>query len=263
MQSGEIESKKSTCGKITIPTGTKEWADTNVNICSGCKNDCRYCYAKKMAMRFGRKTTSTWKIMKLNKTAVKKKYAKRKGRIMFPSSHDITQEILSESIIVLRKLLEAGNEVLITSKPSLPCIQAICDAFELYQDLIQFRFTVGSMNDTLIQFWEPNAPLFQERIEAIQYAFNAGYKTSVSCEPFLDYDPVSLVMKLDPYITESIWIGKMNYIQRNGLTPEEEPHYLEIRKNYTQKHIQWIYSKLKDYPKIQWKDSIKKMLNLH
>jgi len=74
MQSVKIKNINSTCEKISIPTGTKEWADTNVNICSGCKNNCRYCYAKKMAMRFGRKTESTWKIMELNSKAIKKKY---------------------------------------------------------------------------------------------------------------------------------------------------------------------------------------------
>lgn len=38
--------------KITL--GTKEWADSNVNCYLGCSNNCRYCYAKKMAIRFNR-----------------------------------------------------------------------------------------------------------------------------------------------------------------------------------------------------------------
>jgi DNA repair photolyase len=37
-----------------ITSGTKEWADHNVNCIRGCSNDCRYCYAKIMAKRFGR-----------------------------------------------------------------------------------------------------------------------------------------------------------------------------------------------------------------
>ncbi len=47
--------------KITL--GTKEWADSNINCYYGCSNDCLYCYAKKMAIRFKRKTEDTWKIM--------------------------------------------------------------------------------------------------------------------------------------------------------------------------------------------------------
>jgi len=29
-----------------ITSGTKEWADHNVNLIDGCSHDCRYCYAK-------------------------------------------------------------------------------------------------------------------------------------------------------------------------------------------------------------------------
>ncbi len=43
--------------------GTKEWAASNVNIQSGCPNDCRYCYAKSMAIRHKRKTRENWKVL--------------------------------------------------------------------------------------------------------------------------------------------------------------------------------------------------------
>ena len=60
-------------------TGTKEWADSNVNIAFGCSNNCRYCYAKKMSVRFKRNTNDNWKKMVLNKKAVDKNYKKRRG----------------------------------------------------------------------------------------------------------------------------------------------------------------------------------------
>jgi DNA repair photolyase len=31
-----------------ITSGTREWADYNVNCVAGCYNNCRYCYAKVM-----------------------------------------------------------------------------------------------------------------------------------------------------------------------------------------------------------------------
>ena len=43
------------------PTGTQEWAASNVNIQDGCEHDCRYCYAKTMAIRFKRATPISWK----------------------------------------------------------------------------------------------------------------------------------------------------------------------------------------------------------
>ena len=36
--------------------GTYEWAAETKNIISGCIHDCKYCYAKSMAVRFNRKT---------------------------------------------------------------------------------------------------------------------------------------------------------------------------------------------------------------
>ena len=59
-----------------ITSGTKEWADYNVNCVKGCSNDCRYCYAKMMGKRFGRFTEENWKDMEINEAAVKKNYPK-------------------------------------------------------------------------------------------------------------------------------------------------------------------------------------------
>ena len=245
-----------------IPSGTKEWADSNINISFGCENNCRYCYAKKMAIRFKRKSEENWINTILNQSAIDKKYSKRNGRIMFPSTHDITPFILPSALIVLKKILASGNIVLITSKPRFECIKTICDQLREYQSQIQFRFTIGSNNNDLLRFWEPNAPNFQERISALKYAYDAGYKTSISIEPFLDFDPLNLINDIYSYVTESIWIGRMNYIPTKNISEKDKIHYIEIRKNYTIQNIKKIYEKLKDNPKIQWKDSIKKILHL-
>ncbi|KKK65407.1 hypothetical protein LCGC14_2974430, partial [marine sediment metagenome] len=74
------------------------------------------------------------------------------------------------------------------------------------RDLIQFRFTITSIDNNLLSFWEPNAPLFEERLESLIHSFEKGYKTSISVEPFLDLDPFLLIDELAPFVTESIWI---------------------------------------------------------
>lgn len=189
--------------------GTKEWASYNCNICQGCSHDCRYCYAKKMAIRFNRKSESNWKIMDLDEEKVKGNYNKKNGRIMFPTSHDITPSILNECMAVLHKLVYAGNELLITTKPHLECVKRICDELMDFKDQIQFRFTVGSESDQILAFWEPGAPKFEERLECCKYAYNKGYKTSLSVEPMLSH-PRYLIGVFRPYITESIWLGILN-----------------------------------------------------
>ncbi|MFX1340771.1 MAG: radical SAM protein, partial [Promethearchaeota archaeon] len=187
------------CARKKVTLGTKEWASSNINLISGCSHDCRYCYARKMAIRFKRKTKESWKTMELNEDKLSLNFKKRKGRIMFPSSHDITPEFKEECFLILKKILDAGNSILITTKPHFDVIKDICKKFEQYKDVIQFRFTITSINNKTLKFWEPGAPNFEERLNSLRYANSLNYKTSVSIEPFLDKDPIPLVKKLYPY----------------------------------------------------------------
>lgn len=247
-----------------ITSGTREWADHNVNCIKGCFNDCRYCYAKLMAKRFGRCLEDTWKNMVINNAAVEKEYRKYRGRVMFPSSHDIIDmpDVKNACFKVISKLLDAGNEVLITTKPKLSITREICEKYDQFEPQIQFRFTITSNDDQLLSFWEPNAPLFQERFESLQFAYENDFKTSVSIEPFLDDDPKVLVDALSPYVTESIWIGPMNYIPRNGVSYKYKQQYTEIRGKYEINHLKEIYKALNGLPKIRFKDSMANRLGI-
>jgi len=259
-----MKERKSNCSLEKIPTGTKEWADHNVNCIKGCYNNCRYCYAMLMAKRFGRATNNTWKKMIIREDVVNSKFRKFSGRVMFPSSHDIFDmpDYEDACFTVLENLLTSGNEVLVTTKPRLAIIKKIDREFSDYKEQIQFRFTITSSNDQLLKYWEPNAPLFRERLKSLQYAFKKRYKTSVSIEPFLDYDPQPLIDSISPSVTESIWLGIMNYIPRNNLKKSEVLYYDSIRKYYSEEHLKEIYEFFNKHPKIRWKDSIKIKLQL-
>ena len=113
--------------KRKITSGTKEWADHNVNCIKGCANNCKYCYAKMMAIRFGRNTEDNWKNMKIRQNIVEKNFRNFNGRVMFPSSHDIVDipEVKDACFTVIRKLLEVGNELLITIKPKPSIVKEI------------------------------------------------------------------------------------------------------------------------------------------
>ena len=251
--------------KREITSGTKEWADHNVNCVKGCFNDCRYCYAKMMGKRFGRCNEKTWKEMEVNESVLKKAFRKYNGRVMFPSSHDIVDipNVKEACFTVIHKLLEAGNEVLITTKPKLSVTKDIIRLFHSFKLQMQFRFTITSLDNKLISFWEPNAPSFEERLESLRYAYEKDFKTSVSIEPFLDHDPSKLVHIVSPYVTESIWLGPMNYIAENGIPDEFKQQYAEIRKRYEIVRLQEIFKGLKDFPKIRFKDSMTNRLNAY
>ena len=242
-----------------VTAGTREWADHNINCIIGCQNNCRYCYAKLMAKRFRRPTYETWSIMRIRKKVVERSFGKMAGRIMFPSSHDIVDvpDIREACLNTLGKLLESNNEVLVTTKPRFSIIKQIDKLYSGYKKNLQFRFTITSTDNSLLKFWEPNAPLFEERLESLKYVFDRKYRTSVSIEPYLDRKPQLLVSMVEPFCTESIWIGKMNYIPSDStLSRHLQPFYSKVRRNYEIDHLLQIYNDLSNLQKIKFKDSV-------
>ncbi len=247
--------------------GTYEWAVKNVNIVSGCSHNCKYCYSREIAIRFKRKTPETWKIEEELKSNGKEKIGKVEGQVMFPSSHDITPHNLNFSIITIREILEQNNNILIVSKPHLSCITKICKEFHQFKNNILFRFSIGSSNNTVIKFWELNAPLFEERLDCLKLAFEDGFKTSISCEPMLDNNIPDVIYQVSPYVTDAIWIGKINFLLRrlkmNGYTDSETfkkaNKLLEWQKD---SKIMDLYEKFRNNPKIKWKESIKKIVDI-
>jgi DNA repair photolyase len=239
-------------------SGFRDWTDpeNNINFCTGCENNCIYCYAKFMAYRRGQVNEGHWHEMIIREKDVDKKRNLRKGIVGFPSTHDILPTNLEAYLIVLGKLLRAGNEVLIVSKPRLECIKRICEATQFFKDKILFRFTIGAMDDDILSFWEPNAPKYHERKACLKYALNKGFRTSVSMEPMLDSLNIEAVVNdLSPFVSKDIWLGTMNHlgwikkgaderllselkIVEAGQTPEK---LLEIDKIY------------ENNPKIKWK----------
>jgi len=101
--------------------GTQEWSVKTVNCCTGCSHDCRYCYAKGMAIRFKQVTASQWPHERIRPKDVSKIHKNYDGQIMFPSSHDITPNNLNACLTFMNNLLVAGNRLLVVSKPHFEC----------------------------------------------------------------------------------------------------------------------------------------------
>ena len=247
--------------------GTTEWAVANANFLSGCSNDCKYCYSKDMAIRFKRKTPDSWRCEEVNSRAFERCPHHKDGYIMFPSTHDITPEHLDLAIDFLGRLLKNDNSVLIVSKPSFCCIERICNVYKAYKDKILFRFTIGSIDSEVLHLWEPNAPDYCERKRALIYAYRAGFKTSLSCEPMLDDNIEAVIDDLSEYVTDAIWLGKMNFVMRrlknNGHADSRMLKAAEqILKWQSDDAILELYEKYKDNPKIKWKESIKKVVGI-
>lgn len=246
--------------------GTREWAVATVDCCTGCSHGCKYCYACRRAVYEGEvPDRDSWLVPKIRMGDIEKKYPLYDGRVMFPASHDIEPQTVDDCLIVLSKLLQAGNSVLVVSKPHLDCIQTIAHTFSSWKRQLLFRFTITAMNENILSFWEPGAPLFEERVASLSHMYSKGYETSVSIEPMLESNAIcKLVDTLQPYVSHSIWIGKMNKIQKRVDTsmPGMYEELLRIRKGQTDERIWEIYNLLRNNSLVKWKESIKKVVGI-
>lgn len=183
---------------------------------------------------------------------------------MFPSTHDITPFYLPQALVTLKGLLEAGNQVLIVSKPHLEGVSRICEAFEGHKEQILFRFSIGTLDEKLAAFWEPGAPTPAERFACLQYAYHHGFQTSVSMEPMLagTQDAVATFYTLVPWVKEKVWIGKMNQVKRR--VPQTSPEIVtacdRVLQLQSDEAILDLVRRLGDHPQVAWKDSIRDVL---
>jgi len=249
------------------PSGTREWAASNVNIQTGCEHGCKYCYASWMALRFERATPESWTESVIDPHKAAKGYGRRGGRIMFPSTHDITERNIDACAASLNRMLAAGNDVLIVSKPHHGCVERLCRELASYKGQVTFRFTIGSADDSVLRFWEPGAPAFEERLACLGHACEAGFATSVSCEPMLDGDPAAVVEACRPHVTDAIWMGRANGLMaRVGINCPGDDEARSRARALTALHSdEWVlalHGRYRDDPLIKWKDSIKKVAGL-
>jgi hypothetical protein len=246
--------------------GTREWAVAEINCCTGCPHGCRYCYARAAALEKGIiASPQQWANSVINPDQVEREHPLYPGQVMFPAAHDIIPENIEAAVTVVAHLLELGNRVLIVSKPSPHCIGRLCDEFSKCREQILFRFTITARNQRIVSFWEPGAPSYQQRLQALKLAHERGFATSVSIEPMLDTgDVAAMVTELGPWVSHSIWLGKMNRIAGRVVidSPGVAEEVARVEREQSDEQIRKIYSLLQDNQLIRWKESIKNIVGL-
>lgn len=274
-------------------TGVAEWAKHKCNIQKGCRHGCLYCYARWSALFYNRIANgSDWTNEVINQEAVDKGYRKRDGVIMFPTTHDITEHNYKQCGIVLQKLLDAGNKVLVVTKGNWDAIMSLILDTPLNWEVgqLEIRISIGALNDSIREFWEPSAPTIQGRLALLYALYDSQPRkgaptliTSVSMEPLLEPERVEeLVAAVDPSVSGKIWIGKLNKMRQRtdwyckslqvgdaGTLHGDDntmqlkrliDEYDRIESHQTDEAVMEIYDKLKDHPKIEWKDSYKEVI---
>jgi DNA repair photolyase len=246
--------------------GTREWAERSYNICDGCLNGCLYCFAKAMRARFDPsvRPSGAWQLQGMKPGTAYGTDAGENQVVMFPTAHDITPPFVDQSLRTIKNLLAANNQVLIVSKPHLSVVETLCRELAGSRENILFRFTIGSLSASLCAFWEPDAPEPAERSQALKHAYEQGFLTSISIEPMLDSVDATIVLvgQLEPFVTDTIWIGKMQRIpvKLNAHVPGFASARDLIKQQQTDTEIQRLVRHLRGHKKVRWKDSIQAVI---
>ena len=258
-------------------TGVKEWAHFTINCYAGCENSCGYCYAQ--ADKIQKKTMTAedrhipvkraWTRIVTSLRAGQRKYGPD-STVMFPSTHDITPATIDYCLETIKLVLDdarSNHRVLIVTKPRSERAKRVCQELKEYKDRILFRFTIGSPDDEILKFWEPNAPNYAERLKSLRYAFDRGFETSVSCEPALDGNTDTVIEAVLPYVTDGVWVGRPNnFPTRLACNGCDDAEHLQRTRELIAIHsdaaIKQRYERWKSNPKLRWKDEIKKVVGV-
>jgi len=126
-----------------------------------------------------------------------------------------------------------------------------------------FRFTISARNNDILSFWEPNAPSYEDRVDALIIACAKGFKTSVSIEPMLDPGDIKgLVEDLRDFTSDSMWIGPVKMIRKRTRidSDEIEQEIQKIEAGQTPEKLLEVYNLYKADPLIKWKGHLRKLL---
>jgi hypothetical protein len=243
--------------------GTREISDESFNTMIGCSNDCRYCWARQKALEKKKiEHRNDWPNEHIiSNGLINMRHPRYNGIVMYPTHHDITPTFIPQHLRTIGNLLQCGNRVLICSKASLRCIVAICDTFPDERSKLEIMVTITSMDQRTSRYWEPNAPLPQERLSALEHAYRYGFTTHVICEPLLGgpIEAMEIYEAVRPFVNGKIWIGRLNRAEERiyeGNDQNVRDEKFKILKAQSNDNMRAFVQGLDSDPKVMWKTSL-------
>jgi len=244
--------------KTRLATGN---ADSCENICLGCVNNCLYCDSALVAAEYKQNirrgenvvyetlSRDEWHVELFKDRAFDRGVGPSNWVLRFPTCHDVTPFNVKSYIRFGKMLLDAGNALIIATKPRLDCLTELLSEFAPWKEMVRLSFGITSMDDSLSLFWEPGAPLPEERLQCLQRAYDAGYQTSVRIAPMLGgvEDVCAVVEAAAPSVTETIEIK----IMRPGL--EKMKPMIDKPKEIIRAYIALqLRQRDADFPELRW-----------
>jgi len=203
-----------------------EYVELNANPILGCSHACKYCYARKLDMRFGKvKSAAQWHrpIYYSNFFEVLEKEIKC-GKIdpekeIFMSTMTDLYQPYAVKYGIARKLIELVQFAnlkyrILTKSPQVLSDMDLHSGYE--KGKVGLSITTDSKNEKNRKYWEPRTTEIVKRLKAMQKMDSYGdINLWVSAEPFLpgtDFDRYfQEIIEYGGDSLKEIIIGKMNY----------------------------------------------------
>ena len=192
----------------------KEYGDLAINIYTGCNHGCTYCFAEKMANRWGKDFTNVEPrkgIVEAVKAQLERENITDKLIHLCFTCDPYPAEIDTAPTREIIKLIkDSGNHVQILTKGGR---RAERD-FDLLDsnDWFGVTYSGNAVHEFMVPTsWEPNADTVINRLCSLSVAHKRGIKTWMSMEPVIDAASVLNFLELDVGYVDKYKIGKLNY----------------------------------------------------
>jgi DNA repair photolyase len=211
-----------------------------VNPYTGCRLNCRYCYARLFMGRYSghKEAWGDFVDVKVNAPEVLGKQLEKakRGTVWISSVCDPYQPLEAKYELTrkcLRELVKKQFPVNIQTKSKL--VLRDLDLFQQFED-IEVGMTVTTDDEKIARLFEPRASPVKERLNALERLHVSGIRTFAFVGPLLPGNPERLAQRLEG-IVDKVFIDRMNYIGsikgfylRHGFKEEMRDEFFEVQK---------------------------------
>lgn len=173
--------------KFLTPSGLRCLANLpTVNVSAGCTHNCIYCYSKGYSIYPGDNSIEIYENMAMKIADELKRKRKKPQAVYFCPSCDPFQpvpQVQQAAFEVMKVLLENNVGIQFVTKGNIS--EQIIDLFKKHNSKIAGQIGLISVDDKILNVFEPNAANAKQRINQLKNIIKIGVQMSVRCDPMI------------------------------------------------------------------------------